>query len=171
VQIMKNAIRSCTPVFSMRRMVKEYTDRFYLPAADTGVAFTGSGYALAREMSQWKQQMRGRWGQVAVQALVPGQSQITVGESVTVGAKVWFNGLSDADAAVEIVSGTLNDAGEIAVPQVTAMQHSGWDNGAAVYQASLAPDVSGNVVFGVRARPSKPTLINPNELGLASWAG
>ena len=45
------------------------------------------------------------------------------------------------------------------------------DNGAAVYQCSLKPDTSGHIVLGVRARPSKPTLINPNELGIASWAG
>jgi starch phosphorylase len=121
-------------------------------------------------MAQWKQLMRQRWGQVAVQAVVPPQAQITVGETVTIGAKVWYNGLADTDAAVEVVSGALNPAGEIAAPQVTAMQHSGWDNGAAVYQAALAPGTSGNIVFGVRARPSKPTLINPNELGLASWA-
>ena len=170
VEVMKNAIRSCTPLFSMRRMVKEYTERFYLPAAATGSAYGDNSYALAREMSQWKQVMRQRWGQVALQAVVPEQSQITVGESVTVGAKVWFNGLSDGDAAVEVVSGALDAQGQIADPQVSTMQHSGWDNGAAVYQCSLKPDISGQIALGVRARPSKPTLINPNELGIASWA-
>ncbi len=41
IQIMKNAIRTCTPEFSMRRMVKEYTERFYLPAATTGSSYSG----------------------------------------------------------------------------------------------------------------------------------
>jgi starch phosphorylase len=170
VQIMKNAIRTCTPTFSMRRMVKEYTERFYLPAAVTGVAYAANGYALAREMSHWKQLMRQRWGQVSIQAIVPEQSQITVGESVTLGAKVWYNGLSDGDAAVEVVSGVLNAQGHLADPQVATMQHSGWDNGAAIYQCLLKPDTSGQIVLGIRARPNKPTLINPNELGIASWA-
>ncbi len=170
IQVMKNSIRTCTPAFSMRRMVKEYTERFYLPAAVTGDSYSSSGYALAREIAQWKQMVRQRWGQVAVQAMVPDQPQITVGESVTVGAKVWYNGLADGDAAVEVVSGVLNAQGELADPQVAAMQHSGWDNGAAVYQCSLKPATSGHIVLGVRARPSRPTLINPNELGIAAWA-
>ena len=155
----------------MRRMVKEYTERFYLPAATTGSSYSSDGYALAREIAHWKQLVRQRWGQVAVQAVVPDQPQITVGQAVTIGAKVWYNGLSDGDSAVEVVSGVLNPQGELADPQVTTMQHSGWDNGAAVYQCSLKPGTSGHIALGVRARPSKPTLINPNELGIASWAG
>lgn len=34
VQVMKEAIRTAVPVFCTRRMVKEYTERFYVPAAE-----------------------------------------------------------------------------------------------------------------------------------------
>ena len=34
VQVVKEAIRTCAPVFSARRMVKEYTNRFYVPALE-----------------------------------------------------------------------------------------------------------------------------------------
>ncbi len=170
VQVMKNAICTCTPRFSMRRMVKEYTERYYLPAAGTGVQYSDNNFALSREMAYWKQQMRGRWNQVSVQAVVPANTQLTVGESVTVGARVWFNGLSDGDAAVEVVSGALDTDGRMADPQVTPMQHSGWDNGAAIYQCALRPGQSGNIAIGIRARPNKGSLINPNELGIAAWA-
>lgn len=34
MQVVKNTIRSVTPAFSARRMVKEYTERMYLPAAE-----------------------------------------------------------------------------------------------------------------------------------------
>jgi starch phosphorylase len=33
VRVMKEAIRTAAPVFCTRRMVKEYADRFYVPAA------------------------------------------------------------------------------------------------------------------------------------------
>jgi starch phosphorylase len=33
VQVMKEAIRTAVPVFCTRRMVKEYTEKFYVPAA------------------------------------------------------------------------------------------------------------------------------------------
>ena len=151
-------------------MVKEYTDRYYMPAAQTGVQYANGDFALAREMAHCKQQMRGRWGQVSVQAIVPANTQLTVGETVTVGARVWFNGLSEGDAAVEVVSGAINANGELSHQQITPMHHSGWDNGAAIYQCALQPETSGNIVLGIRARPHKPSLINPAELGIASWA-
>jgi starch phosphorylase len=33
VRVMKEAIRTAAPVFSTRRMVKEYTEKFYVPLA------------------------------------------------------------------------------------------------------------------------------------------
>ncbi len=171
LQVMKNSIRTCTPQFSMRRMVKEYTERAYLPAALTGAAYAAGDFALAREMTQWKQMARQRWGQVAVQAIVPDSTQVTVGEAVTIGARVWYNGVSEKDAAVEVVSGALDSHGELPNPQITPMQQSGWDNGAAIYQCALQPESSGQIVLGIRVRPNKESLIHPNELGIASWAG
>lgn len=170
VREMKNAIRTCTPQFSTMRMVKEYTERFYLPAASTGIEYAGDRYRVAREMAQWKQQMRQRWGQVAVQAMTPGEVQLTVGEMVTLGARVWLNGLSEGDAAVEIVAGVLSAGGELIDPQVTPMQVQGWENGAALYQGTLKPAASGQFAIGIRARPDRNALIHPNELGIASWA-
>jgi starch phosphorylase len=37
VEMMKEAIVSCAPRFSMRRQVKEYTEKFYVPAMKTHV--------------------------------------------------------------------------------------------------------------------------------------
>jgi len=34
VRVMKEAIRTTVPAFCTRRMVKEYTERFYIPAAE-----------------------------------------------------------------------------------------------------------------------------------------
>jgi starch phosphorylase len=36
VQVMKEAIRTSVPIFCTRRMVKQYTERFYVPAAREG---------------------------------------------------------------------------------------------------------------------------------------
>jgi len=34
--VMKESIRTVSPAFCTRRMVKEYTERFYVPAARSG---------------------------------------------------------------------------------------------------------------------------------------
>ena len=139
VEVMKNSIRTCTPQFSMMRMVKEYTTRAYLPAAATGAGYNDSQFALARDMAAWKAQMRQRWGNVSIQAVTPREMQLSVGESLTLGARVWFNGLAAEDAAVEIVAGVTDDQGKLLAPSVTPMRQTGWEDGAGAYQGELGP--------------------------------
>ena len=43
VQVMKEAIRTVVPVFCTRRMVKEYTERFYVPAAERALGVKQEG--------------------------------------------------------------------------------------------------------------------------------
>jgi len=45
VRVMKEAIRTAIPVFSARRMVKEYTERFYVPAAGSAVGMEPSDFS------------------------------------------------------------------------------------------------------------------------------
>ncbi len=170
IEVMKNSIRTCAPEFSMMRMVKQYTERYYLPAGVTGQRYGADQFAVAREMAGWKQQVRHRWGNVHVQSTTKGDMQLAVGDAATLEARVWYNGLPEQDSAVEIVTGTLDSRGRLIEPEVAAMQEAGHDNGAVVYSGSMTPTISGKRVVGIRARPAHKDLINPNELGLASWA-
>jgi len=45
VRVMKEAIRTAVPAFSARRMVKEYTERFYVPAAGCAVGVEPSDFS------------------------------------------------------------------------------------------------------------------------------
>jgi starch phosphorylase len=170
VEWMKEAIRTNAPRFSMMRMVKEYTTRYYLPAAQTGNAYTVDNFALAREIAQWKQFVRQRWPNVHVQAIRPADMQLIVGGALEFGARIWYNGVPAEQAAVELVDGSAGADGTLEHPRVTPLAAAGDENGAKIYQGALEPATSGQFVVGIRARPTHPGLIDPNELGLASWA-
>ena len=58
LQLMRESIRSVTPVFNTHRMVKEYTERLYTPAAKAHQEFARDDCAAATKLSQWKAQMR-----------------------------------------------------------------------------------------------------------------
>lgn len=170
VAIMKEAIRTCAPEFSMRRMVKDYTETYYLPAAVNGKTFTTDSYALARELAGWKAQLGQRWQSLRVEAESDGSGQITVGESLKVRAKLWPSGVGKEEIAVDIVAGIPNNANKLADPIVMPMQPVGEANGAILYEGSITPKESGVITLGVRARPDHEELINPNETGINRWA-
>src|SRR6266496_3117710 len=64
LQLMRESIRSVTPVFNTQRMVKEYTEKLYIPAAQAYGNFSRDGCGAATHLSQWKARMRKDWPQI-----------------------------------------------------------------------------------------------------------
>ena len=114
--------------------------------------------------------IRQRWNTVGIQAIPPETMQLNVGDSLTVGARVWLNGLQSSDVAVEVVSGLFHETHQMIAPQVVALAAGQPDQGALVYTGAIQPVASGQFAVGIRVRPSHPGLIDPNEMGLATWA-
>jgi starch phosphorylase len=175
IEKMKNAIRTCAPVFSMQRMVKEYTRRYYLPAAENAARFRGDNYALARTLAAWKAQVRQQWHAVHLEAGLQNAegaapAQIQVGDAIPLDARVWLNGLAQEDVALEIVAGVQDSQGELLDPQVAPMQLTAEENNALRYQGALIPTEAGALSVGIRARPAHPALVHPYEMGLSKWA-
>ena len=66
LQLMRESIRSVTPEFNTHRMVKEYTERLYVPAAQAYREFLQNDCAAASDLSQWKSRIRKDWPQVKI---------------------------------------------------------------------------------------------------------
>ena len=49
LQLMRESIRSVTPVFNTHRMVEEYTERLYIPAAKAHHEFSRDGWRAATD--------------------------------------------------------------------------------------------------------------------------
>ncbi|HZC08146.1 MAG TPA: alpha-glucan family phosphorylase [Ktedonobacterales bacterium] len=58
IAVMKEAIRTVAPQFSMSRMVKDYVRDYYMPAAQSGERMDARNYALARELTTWERLVR-----------------------------------------------------------------------------------------------------------------
>jgi len=167
---MRRSIVTCAPQFSMRRMVKEYTERLYLPALETGTSAEAEGYTSARALAEWKRRVRENWFTVNLQGIQALPAQASVGDALEIRARLWPGRLSAEDLAVEVVVG--EDAGnDFAVsPVVVAMREMGrHGDGGIDYAATLSPAESGRVAVGVRVRPQHPAMIHPYELGLVRW--
>lgn len=169
MEFMKRSIITCGPMFSMKRMVKEYTERYYIPALGSLQTFAADRYALARRMAEWRQHVRHQWSTVNIQSMGAVPNQAVVGGSVTLQAKVWPGNLSGEDLAAEIVLGHQNASGVIEVPRTVSMQFTPAGDGALSAQGEIVPDDSGPLSVGIRVRPNHPAMIHPYEMGLNRW--
>jgi glycogen phosphorylase len=170
VAVMKEAIRTVAPRFSMRRMVKDYANTLYVPALRLGARMDADSYALARELTSWKQTVADGWNDVAVQVEGPRDGQLAIGQQVDVTALVHLGKLTPDDVRVELVA-ARDENGTDVDQRVIPLERMGKPEGDVYrYQGRMQTDASGSLIYGVRVVPHHPGLPNPYEMGLARWA-
>ncbi len=167
---MKDAIRTCTPQFSMRRMVKEYTTRYYVPEIRQGIQVGQNHYERERTLAAWKERIRQGWPSFELYVDGRRDGQLSLGESIHVHAWLRTNQLSPDDLCVELVYGETQD--ELAQAQYTLPMHfvKREQDGSYRYDSVLKPTVSGSIAYNVRVVPSHPALTQKYALGLLRWA-
>ncbi len=169
VTVMKEAIRTCAPTFSMRRMVKEYTTRYYVPEIQQGMLIEKNRYEQARVLAAWKNRVKADWPRLEVYVDGRRDGQLSLGEKVDVSTWVRPGNLRPEDLAVELVYGETTN--EQVVPQHTLpMKYTKQEaDGSYRYDASLQPGHSGSIAYGVRVLPSHPELAGKHDMGLIRW--
>lgn len=167
---MKEAIRTCTPQFSMRRMIKEYTTRFYVPEMKQSEVVEQNHYKYARTLATWKEHVRHGWENMEMYVDGRREGQLSLGESLDIRAWIRMSELQPDDISVELVYGTIKD--ELAEAQhVLPMTYIRRElDGSYRYEIHLQPPKSGSIAYNVRVVPCHPALSEKYELGLIRWA-
>lgn len=167
---MKEAIRTCAPEFSMRRMVKDYTNRYYVPEIQQSQKVAQNRYERARTLAAWKERVRQNWNSLEVYIDGRREGQLSLGEGIEVRAWVRGDKITPDDLCVELVYGEARDdqvVGQYTVPMHYSKREL---DGSYRYDALLKPEISGTFAYNVRVVPSHPALDEKYSLGLIRWA-
>ena len=170
---MKASVAELCCTFNTHRMVREYTERFYLKAEAQFKQLAADRAARARALAAWKARIRQSWPAVRVdgiEACLP--DQISVASEFS--ARVWIQlgSLTPEDVAVQIYAGRVNAAGEIVEPETVAMHPAGpGEAGRYLFEVTGVPcKKSGLHGCTVRVLPHHPDLATPFLPGLIAWA-
>jgi len=166
----KNSMRELCPRFNANRMVREYTETFYLPAISECDTLAADREALDA-YCRWKDNIRQNWDRVTiVRVESPDHERTTVGKPITVSATVALGALSPEDVQVQLYIGLLDTQGEIrdaaAIP-LTECQPSG--EGRWNFSGHTTCARSGRHGYSVRVLPSHPRMTHPFEMRLIRW--
>lgn len=170
IALMRAAIESCAPAFSMRRMVKEYTSRFYVPEIQLGQQTEQRRYERARTLAAWKDRVLAAWPGLEIYVDGRRDGQISLGESLAIRAWIKVQTLKPDDLCVELVYG--EEKNEHVVPVRThALDYIRQEqDGSYRYEIRLQPAESGSLAYGVRVLPAHRALACKHEPGLIRWA-
>ncbi|MBV9391391.1 MAG: alpha-glucan family phosphorylase [Verrucomicrobia bacterium] len=174
IQLMRESIRSVTPVFNTHRMVKEYTERLYEPAAAAHKALTANQCAAAVDLARWKHATRVDWPQIRIEAVETsnsGRVSMFVGDKLHVSARVYLGSVKPEHVKVQAYVGAADD-GTLANPNAIDLYdvEKAEPKGFYVFRGVIPAFESGSYGFNVRVIPTHPLLSHNHELRLITWA-
>ena len=169
---MKAAMGKLAPVYNTNRMVRQYAERFYAPAAKRWDELVESNMAGARRLSAWKANVRRHFDAVRVESVTDdmnGQGA-RVGRPIAVEAVVNLGGLAPEDLEVELYYGSLDADGQLTSGQALAMEQKAVEGeGRIRYRAEMPCTRSGMTGYTVRVMPRHPQLTDTRDMGLIRW--
>jgi starch phosphorylase len=174
IALMKASIGHLCPHFNTHRMVREYTERFYLPAAARHEQLVAEALARAKALAAWKARVQQHWPEIRIAAVrADSLAELQVGQVITVEAHIQLGALTPADVKVELYTGLVNPSGDIvhATPMPMLPTEAETTGLWRFVAASVACCRSGLHGFTIRVLPQHPDLTSPFSLGLITWAG
>lgn len=170
VEKVRESIRTISPQYSTARMVKDYTNKMYVPSFERRARMRQNNFALARRLADWKLRVADQWNEVYLDSTPLEVDGVAVGQAVPIEVRAWLGNLPPEDVAVEIYVGRMQN-GHLEGSQAVHMRlKQRLGEGAYVYEGDFVPATGGNFAFGVRARPQHESLLFPHEVGLVRWA-
>ncbi len=168
---MKNCMRQLAPVFNTNRMVRDYAEKFYIPASQRGTRLAAEGMKRSIELSQLKDRLHHKWGGIKVVGVhTSGNGHYKVGQQMEVEAMLDLPEISPDEVSVQLYAGKINATGSIEQPQSRPMQHvKQLGPGRHLFTGTIECSTSGRQGFAIRVLPSHEDMATPFEPGLITW--
>jgi starch phosphorylase len=180
----KRAMMTIIPQFSTRRMLRDYADGLYEPAARESRRLAEQSFAGARQLAEWKQRVRQAWPQVSLSPLSEAPIELPRHGRLTIRVAAALAGLSPGDVRVEFQAKRLLPEASFepapissyraAVPDglwpaLLAPTGETTQDGAAIFALDAEPPACGQFATEIRICPWHELLSHPYEMGLMKW--
>jgi len=172
VRKVRASLKTLGPKVSATRMLREYVEWAYDPAAARADALAADGYQRARALAAWKSQVQKQWSDVSIEEAAEEERAPELGVPQRVVAQVRLGALTPQDVSVQLVHGPILDGTEdLMAERIEPMEVSGrgtedtW-----CYEGSFACERPGRYGYALRVIPFHPDLLTFAEVGRIAWA-
>ena len=172
INLMKNSMEQICPVFNTNRMVREYSEQFYIPALTKYQTLFKNNQKKTKELSAWKSHLFNNWQNIRfIKVSEDGSRQHQVGSKIDIETKIFLGNLKPDDISVEIYHGYVDTDNKIVNGFIEVMTCTG-NNEDHVYTftGSFPCRTSGLYGYTVRIIPKSEFLTYRHETGLILWA-
>ncbi len=172
IEMVRSTLATLGPKVLAGRMVREYVERLYGPAAEAQRALTPEA---AWELAEWKARVTAAWPGVAVdhvEAVSDGPLNGTaeLGATLSLRVSVRLGELDASDVEVQVVTGRVDTADRLTATTAFPLKPTGAPalDGRRLYEGPLTLDRTGPFGYTVRILPTHRLLAHGAELGLVA---
>jgi starch phosphorylase len=171
VKRVKRSLITLGPFVSAARMVRDYTEQLYEPAAGQGDLLSGDDHKRARDLAAWKEMVVAAWPSVHVDKVEVDAEVADLGAERSVEAVVSLGDLSPQDVQVQLIHGPSGQGEELSSTTVVSMAPVGTaDDTHLRYGGTFTCAQAGRYGVTVRIVPAHADMVTPAELGRIAWA-
>ncbi|MCB1291469.1 MAG: alpha-glucan family phosphorylase [Mycobacterium sp.] len=177
VEMVRHTVQSLGPKVLASRMVRDYTERYYAPAAAalrrTLEPVGDRPFGAARELAAYRQRVTEAWTRIAVVDVdCVGLTDVPLqGTELTFTATVILDGLRPEEVVVQVVLGRVESGDTLCDPDYIDMAHTGSaEGGAQIFTVSTTLPRAGAMGYTVRVLPRHRLMAEAAEFGLVRLA-
>ncbi len=176
IEMVRHTLKSLGPKVLATRMVRDYVQQLYTPAAAIARRLDVDE-AAAIELAAWKKRVREAWADVRIEHVE--SSGITdspaLGSRLCVEVSAALGELTPADVDVQMVYGRVGADDELRDPMMTSLalsepdQLKDGEDGRYRFEVEVSLEDTGPFGYTVRLCPMHELLASPADLGLVAW--
>ena len=180
VEMVRHTLQSLGPKVLASRMVRDYTETYYLPAAQSLRVTIGAGaseadsgpFGAARGLAAYRKKVEEAWPKIEITDVDSTGLPDTplLGSELTLTATVQLAGLRPDEVVVQAVLGRVDSGDALLDPITVPMAYAGTGDGVDIFKTTTPLPVAGSVGYTVRVLPHDELLSGDNELGLVALA-
>ena len=169
IQYIKNSIAQIAPEFTMKRMLDDYLERFYIKEAKRSKLLMANDFKKAKEIAAWKQRVAEKWAGIAVKDVNLPETRTTLcaGNTYDIEVSIACNGLADC-LGVELVVVRILD-GEQKLYKVSEMKPVKSDGDVVTYAVQNSVKRAGVFKYSFRIYPKNPDLPHRQDFAYVRW--
>jgi starch phosphorylase len=171
ISMVRHTLRSLGPKVLASRMVSDYVEQLYRPAAESARALDGPGHVDGERLAAWKHRVAKAWGDVRVDHLEAGGvgDAPSLGETLQLRAFVSLGELTPDDVEVQVLHGPADYDDRLVAPASTDLEpREPYEGGRWRYDGEIKLDRPGPFGYTVRILPRHAGLASPAEMNLVA---
>jgi len=172
MSLVKNTMVKIAPEFTMKRMIDDYYEKYYLKLFKRNKYLIANNFEKAKELSAWKNKMREEWDTIEVINYSFERSEDNVyrsGHDYKAEIALDIKDIPKENVGVEFIITSMGKNGDHKFVDSEELKLVSWKSGKCLFRTNLVPEKAGSFFYGIRIYPKHEDLPHKQDFSLLRW--